>query len=226
MKLAVLYSGGKDSNYALYEASKKHQISCLINIVSRNTESYMFQSIGNQFTKYQAEALEIPLISKETLGEKEKELQDLKDAIIEAIKKYKIEGIVTGAIKSVYQASRIQKICDELDIWCFNPLWQKDENSFVKELIDNKFDVIIIGIASYPLEKKHLGIKLNEENLNQLLELSEKYKFNIAGEGGEYESFVLDSPMFKKRLVITDLDIEYENNFGNIILKEIELIPK
>lgn len=227
MKLAVLYSGGKDSNYALYKAqSYGHEIKCLINVKSKNNESYMFQSPGAGYTKFQSQSLDIPIITKETLGEKEKEIQDLKDAIIDAIKNYKIEGIVTGAIKSVYQASRIQNICNELDIWCFNPLWQINEEEFIQELISNEFKVMIIGIAAYPLDKSFIGKYLDTEMLKKLKKLSKEYGLSIAGEGGEFETFVLDSPIFDRRLIISNLEIEYSNNSGELIIKEMEAIPK
>jgi len=203
MKLGVLFSGGKDSVYAAYLAKKQgHELTCLITVFSDNKASYMFHTPSISKTKKQAKAMEIPLLIKKTKGEKEYELKDLEKIIEKAIKKYKIEGITTGAIHSVYQASRIQKICDKLKIKCINPLWQKGEYQYMKELIKNKFKIIIIGIAAYPLDKKWLGKKINKKTLNELIPLHEKYKIHLAGEGGEFETFVLDCPLFKKPLTL------------------------
>lgn len=128
MKLGVLFSGGKDSTFAAWLAKKNgYEIACLISIISENKESYMFHTPSVSKTEKQAEAMEIPIIIRKTKGEKEKELNDLKKAIKKAKEKFKIEGIVTGAVESVYQASRIQKICNELNLECFNPLWQMDQ---------------------------------------------------------------------------------------------------
>lgn len=214
MKVAVLFSGGKDSNYALYLASKHHEISCLITMKSSNSESYMFQSLGNDLTTLQSESLEIPLIKKETKGEKEKELEDLKDAISEAKDKYGIEGIVTGAIRSAYQSVRIQKICLDLDLWCINPLWQIDEEEFMRSLIEEKFEVIILGVFSYPLDESFVGKIIDEKMFEKLKEYSRKYKISIAGEGGEFESFVINGPNYKKGIEIKDYKIirEAENS--------------
>ncbi|MCD6247097.1 MAG: diphthine--ammonia ligase, partial [Candidatus Diapherotrites archaeon] len=107
MRLAVLFSGGKDSCLALHRAAKQHSIECLVSLVSKNKESYMFHTVNIELTRLQAEAMEIPIIQKKTAGEKEKELRDLKKALEEAIERFAIEGIVTGAIRSIYQASRI-----------------------------------------------------------------------------------------------------------------------
>jgi ABC transporter with metal-binding/Fe-S-binding domain ATP-binding protein len=227
MKLAVLYSGGKDSNYALFKMYEDNQIMCLINLDSENPNSYMFQSVGNEIVGLQSKSLSIPLIKYKTKGEKEKELIDLKNAIKNAINKYQIEGIVTGAIKSAYQSSRIQKICYDLEIECFNPIWQIDEDEFLNELILNKFQISIFGIFSYPFTKEYIGQIINLEFLKNLNKLKDKFQISIAGEGGEYESLVLDSPLFKKKIQIKDIEIESESENSAIISKcEATLIEK
>lgn len=227
LKLGCLFSGGKDSNYALYLASKENNITCLISMISENKESYMFQTPGNEFIKFQAKSLNIPLIEYKTKGKKEEELEDLKKAIIKAKQEFKIEGIVTGAIKSVYQASRIQKICNDLDLWCFNPLWQIDEKEFLENLINEKFLVMIIGIFSYPFTKEYLGKILDKELLNNLLELEKKYKISPAGEGGELETFIIDGPLYSQKIEIkeyqTILDSE---NSGFMKITKLKLKDK
>ena len=203
MKLGILLSGGKDSNYSMYLAKKAgNEIVCLITLSSKNTHSYMFQKPSVSQTKKQAKVLNIPLISVKTLGEKEKELKDLKKAIKKAIKEYKIEGIVTGAVRSEYQASRIQKICDDLKIKCINPLWQKDQIGLLKEIVKEKFEVVIVGVGAYPLDKSWLGRKIDEKFINEMEKFQEKYKINPSGEGGEFESFVLNGPLFSRPLRI------------------------
>lgn len=227
MKIGILFSGGKDSNYATYIMSKEHEVKCLISMISKNQESYMFQTPGNNFIKYQAEALNLPIIEYKTDGEKEEELKDLKNAIKDAIKIYDIKAIATGAIKSVYQASRIQKICDELNIWCFNPIWQIDEKTFLRKLINEKFIISIIGIFSYPFTQNNLGKILNNNLYKELVELEKKYKINPAGEGGELETFVLDSPIFKKKIeIIKSKKIMDSENSGILKIEKLKLIEK
>ncbi len=204
MKLGILFSGGKDSAYAAYIAKKyKYKISCLISIFSENKESYMFHTPSISKVEKQAESMQIPIIIQKTKGKKEEELKDLEKAIKLAIKKYEIEGIVTGAIQSVYQSSRIQKICNKLKIECFNPLWQKDEIEYLNELIKNKFKVIITGVFAYPLDKNWLGREINNKFIEDIKKLHDKYKISMIGEGGEFETFVLDCPLFKKPLKVS-----------------------
>jgi asparagine synthase (glutamine-hydrolysing) len=203
MKLGVLFSGGKDSTYAMWLAKKQgYEIACLISLISENKNSYMFHTPSISSTEIQAKVMNIPIIIQKTKGKKEDELKDLKKAIKNAVKGYEIEGIVTGAVESVYQASRIQKICSELNIECFNPLWQKNQLELLKELIKNKFKIIITGVFAYPLSEKWLGRHIDKKFVEEIKILNQKYKINLAGEGGEFESFVLDCPLFKKELKV------------------------
>ncbi len=213
MKLCVLFSGGKDSTYATYLAKKNgYKIECLISIHSENPDSFMFHTPSIEKTKIQAKAMNIPLIIQKTKGKKEAELKDLESAIQKAIKQYKIQGVVTGAIQSVYQSTRIQKICQKLNIECFNPLWQKPEFEYLNELIKNKFKVIVTGVSAYPFDEKWLGREINNNFINDMKKLNEKYKIHAAGEGGEFETFVLDCPLFKKPLEVKKSKITGEKN--------------
>ena len=221
MKLASLFSGGKDSIYSTYLAKKQgHEIACLISILSENKDSFMFHTPSISSTKKQAEAMNLPLIIQKTKGKEELELADLEKAIKRAKSEFNIEGIVTGALRSVYQASRIQKICDKLNLECFNPLWQKDEIEYLNELIKDKFKIIITGVAAYPLDKSWLSKLINKKFINEVKLLEQKYKIHSAGEGGEFETFVLDCPLFTKPLKIKSKKTSGEKNSWRM---EIEL---
>lgn len=210
MKLAVLFSGGKDSHLAMYKASKEHNIVCAITMKSENNFSYMFQSLGFEFTSKQLQAQDIAQHIVLTKGEREDELVDLKRGIKETINKYGVEGVVTGAIQSTYQASRIQKICKELDIWCFNPLWDINRDEMIEELTQ-QFVGVILGVFAYPLNKSFVGVLMNEDTFQKLLEYEKKYQISAIGEGGEFESFILNGPMYKYPLKIDIRDIEEES---------------
>lgn len=196
MKLGVLFSGGKDSSYAMYKASKTDQVVVLISVISKNEESYMFHTPIDKVEE-QARKIRLPLIKVKTNGEKEEELKDLKKAIKIAIDKYKIEGIVTGAVESMYQASRVQKICDELDIYCLNPLWKMDQVDLLKDIVKDGFKVKIVKVAADGLDEKWIGRIIDERTINELIKLKDKYGISVCGEGGEYESEVVDGPIFK-----------------------------
>jgi diphthine-ammonia ligase len=221
MKLGVLFSGGKDSTYAIYLAKKQgYEPVCLISLVSENPHSFMFHTPSISATESQARAMNLPIIIQKTKGKKELELHELKDAIKQAKDKYKIDGIVTGAVESVYQASRIQKICNDLGLECFNPLWQKNQIKLLEDLIKDKFKIIITGVFAYPLDNKWLGRPIDKKFIEEIKLLNEKYKINPAGEGGEFESFVLRCPLFKKELKVKSFEDfkEGENSWRREII--------
>jgi diphthine-ammonia ligase len=208
MKLAVLFSGGKDSTLALLRTMEREQAACVITIISENKESYMFHTPNIGLTKLQAEAIGLPLIQKSTQGKKEEELEDLKQAIRQAEERFEVEGIVTGAVESTYQAERIQKICFQLGLWCFNPLWKMDQQNLLSEIVENGFKVIISGVFAYPLDKSWLGKEINHDLIGRLVTLQKEYGISPSGEGGEIETTVLDAPMFTKRIGVKHSFVE------------------
>lgn len=216
MRLALLLSGGKDSVYSGYIAKKAgNELACAITIFSKNKDSFMFHTPSIKNTKKQAEVMGIPFLLKETVGVKEEELDDLEEIINEAKKKYHITGVVTGAIKSVYQASRIQKICDKLNLKCFNPLWQSSEIEYLEELIENNFKIIVVGVFAYPLNESWLGREIDKAFIREVKDLQDKYDIHPAGEGGEFETFVLNCPLFYRELKVKSFEDtkEGENSF-------------
>jgi asparagine synthase (glutamine-hydrolysing) len=226
MNVAVLYSGGKDSNLALEHALKEHSVKCLIILISENKESYMFHTPNINLAKLQAKAIRIPYIIKKTKGIKEEELKDLEKAIEKAIKIYKIEGILTGAICSNYQESRIKAIADKLNLSLINPLWHKDQIEILNELVNKKFEVVICGIYAEGLEN-FIGKKIDKEFIKDIKTLNEKYKINPVGEGGEFESFVLDALFFKNKLIIKKSHIIGDSKYSKtLIIDKLILIKK
>ncbi|MDD4094235.1 MAG: diphthine--ammonia ligase [Methanothrix sp.] len=226
MKLGVLFSGGKDSVFACRRALEKDRVACLITMVSTNPDSYMFHTPNIRRTDLQAEAMGIPLIAWPTHGRKEDELDDLTLAISAAKDRYAIEGIVTGAIDSVYQAARVQKICRDLDLWCYCPIWQTNQLDYLRLLLIEGFRVIISGVYAYPFDAEWLGASLTIERIDRLAALQKKYKINPSGEGGELETFVLDSPIFKKRIEILKSSCSYANYRGHFVIEDMRLVDK
>lgn len=223
MKLGVLFSGGKDSYLALQHASEENEISCLLTIESKKEDSWMFHTPAIEWTNLQAESMNFPHMVKKTSGIQEKELIDLHALIKAAISKYSIEGIVTGALASVYQATRIHKICNDLKIWCFNPLWQLQQDVLLKEVLLNGIKSIITGVAAEPFDEAWLGRSIDKGCIDDLLSLKSKYKVNPAGEGGEIETFVFDAPLFRKPISILKSKIHYSNFSGRLEIEEAAL---
>ncbi|MDK2889963.1 MAG: diphthine-ammonia ligase [Methanoculleus sp.] len=226
MKLGVLFSGGKDSTFACWKAMQQEEVVCLITVISRNPESYMFHTPNIRLAALQAEAAGLPLVEVETAGEKEEELLDLKQALLAARERFGIEGVVTGAVLSVYQAARVQRVCRELDLWCFNPLWSPDQEAYMEELIDAGFRVIIVGVFSSPFDASWLGREIDRRTLDELREIARKYRITLTGEGGEFETFVVDAPIFSRRIAIEEASRDYRNYNGVLRIERAGLVAK
>jgi len=226
MKLGVLFSGGKDSTFALHMAAEHEETVCLITLVSKNPESYMFHTPNIHVTALQAEALGLPLITKVTEGKKEEELKDLEQAITDAINQHRIEGVVTGAVESVYQAERVQRICNRLDIWCFNPLWKRNQKEHLEDIVAKGFRVIISGIFAYPLDQTWLGREIDKDVIEELVRLEKEFGLSPSGEGGEIETTVLDASMFKEKIEILASEVDAKGNSGVFRIKKARLMPK
>jgi len=225
MRVAVLFSGGKDSTYALYWVLKKgFEVKYLVSMYSESDESYMYHVPNIHLTELQAKAIDIPLVKGFTKGEKEKEVEDLK-RVLEGLK---IEGVVAGALASQYQKERVEKVAKELRINVFAPFWKVDPEKYMRTLIEEGFDVVIVGVSAYGLDEKWLGRRIDEKALEELKALNKKYKVHIAGEGGEFETFVRDAPFFKAKVVFDEIEKiwdEYTSS-GVLMVKKAHLEPK
>lgn len=223
MRLAALVTGGKDSVLALYRAQKMgHTVEVLATMIPKREDSYMFHFPNIHLTELLSRAVDIPLAKAETAGIEEKEVKDLKRLLASL----DVEGVVSGAVFSSYQKERIQRICDELGLKSVTPLWHQDPLDLMNELIDLKFKVIIVGVYAYGFDKSWLGKEINSATLEKLVELHKKYQISLVGEGGEYESLVLDAPFFKKRIQIVEAETSYENGSGVLVVKEAKLVDK
>ena len=228
VKLGVLFSGGKDSAVAAYTMKQQnYDLTCLIHIKSENLDSYMFQTAGTELVEMQAEAMNLPIIIQKTKGEKESELQDLEKAFVEAKKKYQIEGIVSGALFSTYQRDRIEKICDKLGLKIFSPLWHKPQDKHLQDLLAHNFEIVLTAVAAEGLDKGWLGRTITQKDIEKLQKLHAKLGLNVAGEGGEFESLVLDSPLFTKKIVLEKTEIiEEDKNRAHLVIKKAKLVSK
>jgi ABC transporter with metal-binding/Fe-S-binding domain ATP-binding protein len=221
--LAALFSGGKDSTLAVLKAIELgHNVKYLATIHSKNPESYMWHTPNIGLTVIQSKCMNIPLVSKESSGEKEIEVKDLK-ILLEGLD---VDGVVCGAIASEYQKKRVEKVCRELKLKVLTPLWGNDPRELLKEIIERKFEVIITAVSAEGFDRTWLGRKIDENCIRDLLALKKKFDINLAFEGGEAETAVLDCPLFKKRIVVKNYEVVWEGDRGIFNIKDVELIQK
>ena len=189
-----------------------YEIEYLLNMDVVNKDSFMFHKPEMGLVKAQAGELGLGggLVVVNSKGEKDKEVDELKDLI--ASVKGRVSGIVVGGIASSYQGNRIKKICDELGLDFIAPIWDYSPENVWKELLDKGFKVVMTKIACDGLSKDWLGKIIDKENFSELTKLSEKYKFRLDFEGGEAETSVLYMPGFENEIKI-DFDVESEGDY-------------
>ncbi|XP_028577497.2 diphthine--ammonia ligase isoform X2 [Podarcis muralis] len=221
MKVVALISGGKDSCYNMMHCvAAGHQIVALANLrPAENKEgtdeldSYMYQTVGHHAIELYAEAMGLPLYRRTIKGTSVEtgkvytrcegdEVEDLYKLLKLVKDEEGVEGVSVGAILSDYQRVRVEDVCKRLTLQPLAYLWRQNQETLLKEMISSNLQAIIIKVAAFGLDPdKHLGKTLDEME-PYLLELSEKYGVHICGEGGEYETFTLDCPLFKKKIVV------------------------
>lgn len=220
MDVAVLFSGGKDSTMAVHAAlDAKEDVRYLLSIKSKNDESYMFHVPNIHMTDLLSEALEIPIMAVETDGVKEEELEDLKAAFFD-LKDLGIEAIYTGALYSVYQKSRIEKLGREVGLKIISPYWHVDELEYMRKIVSLGFKIVICGVAAWGLDESWLGRIIDDETIDELVKLNEKYGIDIAFEGGEAETLAIDGPIFKRKIRILKYKKEWHLDSGVYIIED------
>lgn len=227
MRILVLFSGGKDSNLVLYKLIKEgHEIALLLTVFPKRPDSWMFHRPNVELAKVQAECVGLPWQKCEVSGEKEIELLELRAVLSSIKKRMNIEGIATGAIASKYQKERVENLCRILGLTALFPLWGAPEIELLTEILSLKFEVYFTSVSAEGLDKEWLGKALDWERLNRLKILNEKYGLNLSGEGGEYETFVCDSPLFRKRIKILEAETLWYHNSGVWNIKRFDLLEK
>ncbi len=220
----VLFSGGKDSGYTVWLL--QHQgwdVVGLLTVTPGSPDSMLFHFPGVNWTSMQAQALGIPHFVVEAGQD---ELDDFEGALVELKKEQGIVGLATGAVASDYQKSRFDRVCDSAGLKSYSPLWHKNPREILNDLVNVGFRSIMTGVAAMGLDESWLGREMTEAAWNELTGLSRRYGFHLAGEGGEYETFVVDAPMFRQELVIEETKKIWNGQSGHLIIEKASLRDK
>jgi ABC transporter with metal-binding/Fe-S-binding domain ATP-binding protein len=227
MRLAALFSGGKDSTFAIYKAKEAgHKIACLITMHPAGDDSALFHYPNSRMTRHLAEAMKIPVLDFVSGIGKHAESEALVQAVAKAKSAYNIEGVLSGGIASVFQKNAFEQACKEHGVEPLAPMWGADPEKYMSELLDSDFSIMIVGVSAMGLEKEWLGRVMDREALVQLVKLSKKYGFNLTFEGGEAETLVLDCPLYSKRLAVRRAHTRWDGQRGIFEILEAELVQK
>jgi len=247
MKVAILASGGKDSTYAAWWAGLQGwEVVSLVTVMVRGEDSMMFQLQNSWIAGLQASSIGTSWKPVFSDGEEEKEIDDLEKALggksdvslsnenmwpegvvvpedLEIHKgRLEIDGLVVGALRSDYQKTRIERMCERLGVRSFCPLWHKDQVDHMESLVEHGFEVVFTSVSTEGMDEGWVGRKLDEESLTILKEASREYRFNLDGEGGEFETIVTDAPQMKRKILL-DGEVIWHGSRGVLELKSCRL---
>ncbi len=213
MRLACLFSGGKDSTYAAHLMEQAgHEVVCLVTVVPEDPHSWVFHTLNLEHLPEMAKAMGKDLIAMPSSGEEGADLAALETAL----RDLDVEGVVTGTIASDYQWDRINGVCQKQGLKVFSPLWRKDQLTILNDMLQAGMKAMIVGVYSDGLDREWLGRVLDREAVDRLSSLSKAKGMNVSGEGGEYETLVLDSPMHLLALVPDDVRVEFSRDSGQL----------
>ncbi|KAF6750755.1 hypothetical protein DFP72DRAFT_1139098 [Ephemerocybe angulata] len=254
MKYVALLSGGKDSCFNLLHCSENgHELVAAASLRPEQgkdeIDSYMYQTVSQDAIEVVAKALDVPLYRRVIAGDavhqgseygaraaqgtgdlKGDETEDLYELLSTVLEHHpEVKGVSVGVILSNYQRVRVEHVCRRLGLTSLAYLWQRDQAELLSEMIEAGLTAVLIKVAGIGLTVKHLG-KTLQEMQPTLTKLNTLYGSHVCGEGGEYETLSIDSPMFKSRIVLKDVEtvIHSDNDFATVAylrVKEAELEP-
>jgi len=228
-----LFSGGKDSSWALYRALEEGRNVERLLTVHPSEESYMYHVPETQLASVAAESIGIDHVSvdpgdleatdaDDAAAQGDAELEPLETALTELADEIDLAGVTAGAIESEFQTNRIQAMCDRLGIDLFAPLWQRDPEELAADMLDAGFEITILQVAAYGLDESWLGRTLDADAIDELRELNEEYGVHLLGEGGEFETFVTNGPHMDQRIEL-DYDTEWQGDSGRVRITDAQL---
>lgn len=204
-----------------------YDVVCLISILPKISDSQLFHFPNIHLTQVLAQAIDLPIrnfhSSTSTL---ENEMNVLENALSVVKDEFHIEGIVHGGISSKFQKRNFEKACEDLQLSVYSPLWSLNPSEYLNKLIDEKFNITIVGVSALGLGKEWLGITLNHKYVTMLESLSLKYGFNLNFEGGEAETLVVDCPIYKKKLEIRRGIVKWFGDNGIFEITDYGLVDK
>jgi ABC transporter with metal-binding/Fe-S-binding domain ATP-binding protein len=230
-----LFSGGKDSSWALYRALEKGLPVDRLVTVHPEGDSYMYHVPATELATLAAESIGIELVDvrpgdfgaddvPDSGTQGDEELQPLEAALSELATDLDggIAGLTAGAVESEYQTSRIEAMGERLDADLFAPLWQEDPEALAEAMLTAGFEITIIQVAAAGLDESWLGRTLDADALAELQTLNDEYGVHILGEGGEFETLVTDGPHMDRPIEL-EYDTDWDGTRGSIVVEDARL---
>ncbi len=207
MKCVALLSGGKDS-VAAVEVARGHgwQVPVALRMVPAEDDAWMFHTPNLDVVEGIAECMEMQLVSANARPDPVEEVADLEAALAAIKEEHGVDAVLSGALASDYQKTRIDRIGHRIGLQTFAPLWHKRPAPYVRSLIAGGYDLRFSRVACDGMGPEWAGAALDQKALTHLEGL--RSRPDVAGEGGEFETLVLDAPHYTRRIVVDESNVE------------------
>ncbi|HYU05702.1 MAG TPA: diphthine--ammonia ligase [Thermoplasmata archaeon] len=223
MRVAALFSGGKDSTYATYLAMQRGwDVTHLLSIVPEDRDSMLFHVPNLHLTPLLAKAMGLPLLQESASAGEAGELEALRRIFA----RVQVDGVVVGAIASDYQHERVNRVAAETGLRVFAPLWRHDPRRLVRDYLAAGMEIVFSSVSAEGLDASWLGRRWDDGVVEDLLRLQDRRGVHPCGEGGEFETLVLEGPMFSKRVRVVRASPEWQGSSGVWWVTEARLEAK
>ncbi len=220
MSFISSWSGGKESALACYRAIKKgFEVSHLLNMTDEKSERSRSHGLSDEVLSAQSDAIGIPIVQRAVTWDTYE--QGFKDAI-KALKDEGVEGVVFGDIDVQEHRDWTERICKETGVSCIQPLWKEDRKGIMEDFLSAGFEAIIVRAREDFFDKKWLGHRIDQHSITNFEELG----VDVCGELGEYHTLVVDGPIFKKRIEVSDSKTITKDGFWSLDIKDFTLKSK
>lgn len=221
----ALFSGGKDSQWALYQAIEQGLEIRMALTAEPEADSFLFHVPALDVTGLLGEALGIPVRKvridapqtedSSEAGDEELAALAAEIASIKEASDQEIRGIITGAVASRFQHDRLEELCDQLGLEQFSPLWGVDPESAFREMLAAGFEIHMVAVAAGGLGPEWLGKAVDRAAFEELRSVADTHGLHLLGEGGEFETLVVDGPHMQQRLCY-DAETHWDGTRGHL----------
>lgn len=223
MRVASLVSGGKDSIFAgLLASDRGWDVTHYVSVRSKEDHPLLYHRPNIEWVGLQARCAGV----QHVVGDAENGDDAEVDALRRVLKGLPVDAVTSGAVASEYQRVRIEQVCEDLGLRSFMPLWHHEPVQHLRDVINAGIRCIFVAVAANGFDQDWLGRPLDQDAIQRLERLQKTKGVHPAGEGGEYETFVLDAPHFAHAIQIEESDASWARDAGTLRIRKARLALK